>query len=141
MNITEFTLLDVFCISSCIFPHNPLGLKNWPVLDSVTCSRWTWKRMTEWMKHWTILPYFPFALLLVCWPKGLKMNWLIRGLRENMKNFQETSLLLTYILCHAPTSIILWSASVNIRFTTVRNTIYCPYIIVFVLILALYVIN
>ena len=58
-----------------------------------------------------------------------------------MKNFQETPLLLTYILCYGQTLIILWSVSVNIRFTTVRNTIYCPYIVVFVLILALYVIN
>ena len=69
------------------------------------------------------------------------MNCLIRGLRENMKNFQETSLLLSYTLCYGQSLIILWSLSVNIRFTTVRNTIYYPYIVVFVLILALYVIK
>ena len=69
------------------------------------------------------------------------MNCLIRGLRENMKNFQETSLLLTYALCYGQLLIILWSLSFYIRFTSVRNTIYCSYIVVLVLILALYVIK
>ena len=58
-----------------------------------------------------------------------------------MKNFQETSLLLTYTLCYGQSLIILWSLSINIRFTTVRNTIYGSYIVAFVLILALYVIK
>ena len=69
------------------------------------------------------------------------MNCLIRGLRENMKNFQETSLLLSYTLYYGQSWIILWSLSVNIRFTTVRNTIYGRYIVAFVLILTLYVIK
>ena len=58
-----------------------------------------------------------------------------------MKNFQETSLLFTYILCYPSISILFWSASNNIRFYPVRNTIYCLYFTVFILFLALYVIN
>ena len=58
-----------------------------------------------------------------------------------MKNFQETSLLLTYTLCYGQSLIILWSLFINIRFTTVRNTIYRSYIVVFVLNLALCVIK
>ena len=58
-----------------------------------------------------------------------------------MKNFQETSLLLTYTLYYGQSLIILWSLSVNITFTTVRNTIYYSYIVAFVLILALCVIK
>ena len=58
-----------------------------------------------------------------------------------MKNFQETSLLFAYILCCLSISILFWSASNNMRFCSVRNTIYCLYFTVFVLFLALYVIN